>query len=68
MKIGQRSKYYTVNIYSWFYCRLDFEQFTLAGPEPINHICNYDQFIVSGSSTVPIICGVNSGNHSMFEL
>lgn len=47
--------------------RLDFEQFTLAGPEPINHICNYDQFIISGSSTVPIICGVNSGNHMYLE-
>ncbi|XKL69665.1 hypothetical protein PGB90_007434 [Kerria lacca] len=44
--------------------RLDFEQFSLAGPEPINHICNYDQFIVSGSSPIPIICGINNGNHN----
>ena len=44
--------------------RLDFDQFNIAGPEPINNICNNDQFIVSGGNTVPGICGMNNGNHS----
>ncbi|KAJ8935637.1 hypothetical protein NQ318_015614 [Aromia moschata] len=42
---------------------LDFDQLNIMGPEPINHICNYDQFIVSGGSPVPTICGNNMGNH-----
>ncbi|KAG8278905.1 hypothetical protein J6590_011305 [Homalodisca vitripennis] len=29
----------------------------------MNHICNNDQFLVSGGSPVPAICGINSGNH-----
>jgi hypothetical protein len=43
--------------------RLDFDQFTLMGPEPTNNICNNDQFIVSGGTPVPPICGNNVGNH-----
>lgn len=34
------------------------------GPETTNNVCNNDQFIVSGGAPVPIICGLNSGNHS----
>lgn len=45
-------------------CRLDFEHFTIAGPEPINHICNTDQFLVSGGSPAPTICGTSHGDHS----
>lgn len=44
--------------------RLDFDQFVLAGPETQNHVCNSDQFLVSGGSPVPTICGTNSGEHS----
>lgn len=50
----------------WMLFRLDFDQFTMAGPEQVNQICNYDQFIVSGGSPVNAICGQNSGNHSKF--
>lgn len=45
--------------------RLDFERFSITGPEPVNHQCDNDQFIVSGSNPVPVICGMNSGSHSM---
>lgn len=44
--------------------RLDLEIFTIAGPEPLNHICSTDQFLVSGGSPVPIICGSSNGEHS----
>lgn len=44
--------------------RLDFDQFNIAGPETIHNVCNNDQFIVSGGSPVPAICGMNNGNHS----
>lgn len=47
--------------------RIDFDQFTLMGPEPVNHMCNSDQFIVSGGNPVPGICGVNNGNHSEYK-
>lgn len=36
----------------------------LMGPETLNNMCNNDQFIVSGGSPVPTLCGVNTGNHS----
>lgn len=44
--------------------RLDFEQFVLMGPETLNNLCTTDQFLVSGSTPVPMICGINTGNHS----
>lgn len=44
--------------------RLDFDRFSIAGPEPLNHICNTDQFLVSGGSPTPIICGISTGEHS----
>lgn len=44
--------------------RLDFDHFVLAGPETQNHVCNSDQFLVSGGSPVPTICGTNTGEHS----
>jgi hypothetical protein len=46
--------------------RLDFDQFNIAGPEPINHMCNNDQFIVAGGNPAPTICGINTGNHSEY--
>lgn len=44
--------------------RLDFTQFNIRGPETVNNVCTYDQFIVSGGNPVPTICGNNNGNHS----
>lgn len=46
--------------------RLDFERFSITGPEPVNHQCDNDQFIVSGSNPVPVICGFNTGSHSTY--
>ncbi|XP_063236070.1 uncharacterized protein LOC134538576 [Bacillus rossius redtenbacheri] len=43
--------------------RLDFDQFVVAGPEAVNHVCSSDQFIVSGGGRAPAICGTNTGNH-----
>ncbi|CAH1179258.1 unnamed protein product [Phaedon cochleariae] len=43
--------------------RLNFEMFTIMGPESENHICNSDQFLVSGGIPVPVICGDSTGNH-----
>ena len=36
----------------------------LAQPESTDHQCQDDQFIVSGGSPIPAICGTNSGAHS----
>lgn len=47
--------------------RLDFERFSITGPEPVNHQCDNDQFIVSGSNPVPVICGLNTGSHSTYS-
>lgn len=44
--------------------RLDFERFTIAGPEPLNHVCSTDQFSVSGGSPTPTVCGTSHGEHS----
>jgi len=38
------------------------------GPEPVNHQCDNDQFIVSGSNPVPVICGLNTGSHSTYAI
>jgi hypothetical protein len=46
--------------------RLDFDQFNIAGPEPVDHMCNSDQFIVAGGNPAPAICGINNGNHSEY--
>ncbi|XP_077301690.1 uncharacterized protein LOC143922340 [Arctopsyche grandis] len=47
--------------------RLDFDQFQITGPESINHICDNDQFIVSGGNPVPAICGINQGSHMYID-
>ncbi|XP_033207964.1 uncharacterized protein LOC117167267 [Belonocnema kinseyi] len=48
--------------------RLDFEQFNIRGPETLNNLCTYDQFIVSGGNPVPPICGNNNGNHMYIDV
>ncbi|KAA0199977.1 hypothetical protein HAZT_HAZT001367, partial [Hyalella azteca] len=48
--------------------RLDFQEFTLAGPETSNHLCTNDRFTVSGGTTTPTICGVNTGSHMYVTL
>ncbi|XP_054289374.1 uncharacterized protein LOC129004772 [Macrosteles quadrilineatus] len=47
--------------------RLEFDNFVLSGPETLNHMCNNDQFLVSGGSPVPTICGMNAGNHMYID-
>ncbi|XP_025075050.1 uncharacterized protein LOC105430978 isoform X2 [Pogonomyrmex barbatus] len=47
--------------------RLDFVQFNIRGPETMNNVCTYDQFIVSGGNPVPTICGNNDGNHMYID-
>lgn len=44
--------------------RLDFVTMMLSPPEGNNTNCNSDQFLVTGGSRVPPICGTNSGQHS----
>lgn len=44
--------------------RLDLDMFSIAPPEPVNHLCTQDQLLVSGSSPVPTICGTSTGDHS----
>ena len=47
-------------------CRLDFDNFVLAQPESTDHVCQNDQFVVSGGPPIPAVCGVNTGLHSKF--
>ncbi|CAG7731389.1 unnamed protein product [Allacma fusca] len=48
--------------------KLEFESFNIAQPG-INGVCNNDQFIVSGTTNaVPIICGINTGNHMYVDV
>ena len=45
--------------------RLDMENFLLAGPESTDNTCMNDEFYVTGgSTTLPTVCGTNSGQHS----
>ena len=45
---------------------LDFESFSIAQPETVEHRCVTDSFVVTGTtSPVPVICGDNGGQHSM---
>lgn len=48
--------------------RLDFDHFAIASPEPTNHICNTDQFLVSGGSPAPTVCGTSHGDHSEYMM
>ncbi|XP_018024185.1 uncharacterized protein LOC108679948, partial [Hyalella azteca] len=48
--------------------RLDFGAFTLAGPDN-EGVCTQDSFTVTGaSSTIPTICGENSGQHLYLDV
>lgn len=38
------------------------------GPDITNHICNSDQFLVSGGSTTPVVCGISHGDHSKVKM
>ena len=44
--------------------RLDIDDMVLAQPEATDHKCDFDQFIVTGGSPLPAICGTNTGLHS----
>merc|ERR1711953_343802 len=48
--------------------RFDFDNFVLARPETTDHQCQDDQFIVSGGSPIPAICGINSGAHMYVDM
>ncbi|XP_011501685.1 PREDICTED: uncharacterized protein LOC105365268 [Ceratosolen solmsi marchali] len=48
--------------------RLDFVQFNVKGPETLNNLCTYDQFIVSGGNPISPICGNNNGNHMYIDV
>jgi len=48
--------------------RLDFSSMTLAQPESTDNKCSDDQFIVSGGSPVPAICGTNTGAHMYVDM
>ena len=43
---------------------MDFDNFVLSQPESTDHVCQNDQFVVSGGPPIPAICGVNTGLHS----
>lgn len=48
----------------WDFFRLDFEAFSIAGPNT-QTVCATDNFRVSGTANrIPIICGQNVGQHS----
>ena len=44
--------------------RLDMENTVLAQPETTDNQCQSDQFIVSGGTPVPALCGTLTGSHS----
>lgn len=60
----------TVNKCSSNVCqlRLDFDNMVLAQPESTDHQCQDDQFIVSGGSPIPAICGTNTGIHMYVDM
>ncbi|XP_037789212.1 uncharacterized protein LOC119584592 [Penaeus monodon] len=47
---------------------LDFVEFTLSGPDATEQQCLTDRFSVAGASSLPVICGVNAGNHMYVDL
>ena len=44
--------------------RLDMDNMILAQPETTDNQCQSDQFIVSGGTPVPALCGTLTGSHS----
>jgi len=55
---------HNVNSFINKFNRLDFFVMVLVQPEGNDSLCNRDQFIVTGGSRVPSICGTNTGQHS----
>ncbi|TDG53048.1 hypothetical protein AWZ03_000591 [Drosophila navojoa] len=47
--------------------RLDLDMFSIAPPEPANHLCNQDQLLISGGSPTPTICGSSTGDHMYID-
>ena len=68
IKVKQKSlklvPLFTINFFTFIF-RLDFYTLVLMQPEANDSTCNRDQFIVTGGSRIPSICGMNSGQHSM---
>ncbi|XP_045034723.1 uncharacterized protein LOC116936379 [Daphnia magna] len=63
--------YTTVNRLAPNICqlRLDFEAFSIAQPESVEHRCVTDSFVVTGTtSPVPVICGDNAGQHMYLNI
>ena len=48
--------------------RLDFDNFVTASPDAVDQNCVTDQLVVSGGSTIPPICGTNTGQHSELDI
>ncbi|XP_068229286.1 uncharacterized protein [Palaemon carinicauda] len=48
--------------------RIDFDTFILSTPDSVDHQCLNDRFYVSGGTSVPVICGTNSGNHMYVDI
>merc|ERR1712223_1641908 len=48
--------------------RLDIDDMVLAQPEATDHKCDFDQFIVTGGSPLPAICGTNTGAHMYVDM
>ena len=46
--------------------RLDIVDMVLAQPESTDSKCDFDQFIITGGSPIPAICGINTGLHSKY--
>ena len=69
MKVGIVSKHSALLVLqsnqaaSFFYFRLDFENFVLNQPDAVDHVCLGDKFLVSGGPPIPAICGTNTGQH-----
>jgi len=47
--------------------RLDFDVMDIQQPDPNTHQCTIDRFVVTGGSPVPVICGVNTGQHMYID-
>ena len=47
--------------------RLDIVDMVLAQPESTDSKCDFDQFIITGGSPIPAICGINTGLHSKYR-
>eukprot|EP00094_Tigriopus_californicus_P011978 TCALIF_11572-PA protein Name:"Protein of unknown function" AED:0.19 eAED:0.22 QI:148/0.58/0.61/1/0.83/0.84/13/0/679 len=48
--------------------RLDYDNLVLAQPEATDHVCQDDQFIISGGAPIPAICGTNTGTHMYVDM